>query len=110
MAAPAECASSAAAAIYSGVTGTFAFFLTESPEPVTAQVINTALVNIAADLASHAASAMSCNNSSSPSSAARGARQVQVAVVAAAGHDSSTAVLAAGRARVRPSLICLVSE
>jgi len=52
MAAPAECASSADAAICSGVTGTCAFFLTESPEPVTAQVIKTALVNIAADFAS----------------------------------------------------------
>jgi len=55
MAAPAECASSADAAICPGVTGTFAFFLTESPEPVTAQVINTALVNIAAEFASDAA-------------------------------------------------------
>jgi hypothetical protein len=55
MAAPAECASSADAAICSGVTGTFGFFLTESPEPVTAQVMKTALVNIAADFASYAA-------------------------------------------------------
>src|SRR6266403_134144 len=48
MAAPAECASSADAAICRGVTGTFAFFLTESPEPVMAQVMKTALVNTAA--------------------------------------------------------------
>src|SRR2546421_4341231 len=48
MAAPAECASSVDAAICTGVTGTCALFLTESPEPVTAQVIKTALVDTGA--------------------------------------------------------------
>jgi hypothetical protein len=32
-------------AICAGVTGTCALFLTESPEPVTAQVMKTALLN-----------------------------------------------------------------
>src|SRR5580658_3627860 len=41
MAAPAACASSAEAAICSGVTGTWRFLATESAEPVTAQVMNT---------------------------------------------------------------------
>src|SRR5579872_1380737 len=42
IAAPAACASSAAAAICCGVTGTCGFLPTESPEPVTAHVTKTA--------------------------------------------------------------------
>ena len=71
MAAPAECAASAEAAICPGVMGTLAFFLTESPEPVTAQVMKTALLNIAAYFAPDAASAMRGDNSSSPCPQAR---------------------------------------
>src|ERR1700730_10269500 len=46
MAAPAACASSADAAIFAGVTGTFGFLRTESAEPVTAQVMKTSGASI----------------------------------------------------------------
>src|ERR1700716_743288 len=90
MAAPAECAASADAAICSGVTGTLALFLTESPEPVTAQGIKTALVNIAST-----ASPRRPDNPRRHRWWARG-RRCAVAVVPATRHDSNRAVRSTG--------------
>jgi hypothetical protein len=74
------------------VTGTLALFLTESPEPVTAQVIKTALVNIASHTSrptpQHQRCALTiqaCHRRWAPD------RRREVAVVTATRHDSNTA-------------------